>query len=292
MKLAVFIAGPYRFSDNVQKSLERVLGNIDYEIFYHLWKEDLGNKKRIESKNDYDILKNFKKTKLFLLAEPYDEEVYKNTVGTETSSNSSINATMGMFMSMNILCSYLELLPDQNNFTHILRLRTDCIIFKSLENIINNNLNSVVCSNNYGVPFQWLSDHIMFAPKKQFYKFWKHKNMEEIYKIYNKGKRNPEKTLAYISKKENIKVKKILNRFFDYHIIYNPPKDTDPKWIKSIIKNNGIEYFFDNIEQIANNHNIYENLQHYRQQQNVLTNNYKLSYMIKNKLKRVFRNEK
>jgi hypothetical protein len=253
MKIAVFIGGPYRFSDSVLGSLDRIIGDIEYDVFFHLWKEDLGNKKRLENENDFSFLMEHSKTKLMLLAKPYNESDYKKNIGINTNSNSSINATMGMFMSMNVLSNYLEQLPDADEYTHILRLRTDCIIYNSIENKIKNNLDKILTSNNFKVPSDWVSDHIMFAPKDKFYLFWRFKNMESIYKAYTKGKRNPERTLSYLGRKFGNKIVKAFDRGLDYHIIYTPPKATDPVCIKEAIQNNSIEYLFSNISNITEN---------------------------------------
>ena len=234
----------------MQKSLNRILGDISYDVFFYLWKEDLGNKTRKESQKKYELLLSNPRTKAFLLADPYEEKDYVNSVGVSTNSNSSINATMGMFLSMSILSNYLELLPDKDEYTHIFRLRTDCLVFDCLEDKIKKNQNKVLVSNNFFVPPDWISDHIMIAPKSLFYSFWRFTNMNDIFKAYKKGKRIPEKTLQHLAKtNRNIPIK-LLNRGVDYHIIYTPPRETDPAFIQKAINEHGVEYLFDNISEM------------------------------------------
>jgi hypothetical protein len=285
MKIAVFIAGPYRFSNLVLNSLDKVLGKMDYDVFFHIWKEDLGNKKRIEEKTDYSYLMTHVKTKVFILADPYKEKDYKKDIGVNTNSNSSINATMGMFISMNILSNYLEQLPDNNTYTHIFRLRTDCIIYNCIEGRIVESSNKIHISNNFGIPSNWISDHIMLAPKDKFYLFWKFKSMNGIYKSYIKGNRNPEKTLSFLGKKIKNQLVKTFNRGLDYHIVYNPPKDTDPNCIKKAILENNISYLFDNISLITKNIQQELDIKKLNEKQLQL---YSIKNRVKRKIKRIF----
>lgn len=248
MKVAVFVAGPYRYADQVHRSLERLFPTIDYSAFYFVWKEDLGNKVRDASDNGVFLLASDKKTKAFITADPYSVDDFKNSIGTKTNSGSSINATMGMFFSMNALCQYLEALPDADEYTHIVRLRTDCLVFDSLEKYIDSSSSNVVVSNNQRVSSSWISDHIMIAPKTSFFLFWKHDGMKEIYGLYSKGKRNPEKTLSYIAQKESMNVLPVLNRNVDYHIVYSPVKTDEPNWLYEFQSTRTVAELFDNIE--------------------------------------------
>lgn len=250
MKVAVFIAGPYRYAPMVQESLKRILGAIEYDVFFHIWKEDLGNKRRIEIEEDYARLAEDNKTKLLLLARPYNEDDYSSQIGIQTNSGSSINATMGMFIAMNVLSNYLELLPDSSSYTHIFRLRTDCIFFDSIEDKVWRNRNNILVSNNFFIPPNWISDHIMFAPKKKFYKFWRFGNMNCIYDAYKNGQRSPEKTLEYLGSGFTEKIVKLFSRDLDYHIIYNPPKEETVEQLRRIISEKGVKYLFDNIGEL------------------------------------------
>ena len=45
-KLAVLIAGPFRYADLVLANLEKFLRAFDFDVFFLIWKSDLGNKIR------------------------------------------------------------------------------------------------------------------------------------------------------------------------------------------------------------------------------------------------------
>lgn len=270
MKIAVFIAGPFRYSNLVLNSIERILGDIDFEVFFHIWNQDLGNKKRIKTDSiKFKELSNHPKTKAFFLSAPYTQSDYENNVGIQTNSNSTINATMGMFLSMNILCNYLELLPDKDEFTHIFRMRTDCLIFKSFEKIIKHNKNKVLVSDQFEIPKNWISDHIMIAPKLKFYKFWKFNNMNKIYFNYKVGRRNPEKVLSLIGKFNFIKIVKCFQIGIDYLIIYNPPINDYPKTIIDAINKKGINYLFNEIHLLKNEINTNHYIRLFKKQNKI-----------------------
>ncbi|NRA73972.1 MAG: hypothetical protein HRU36_04450 [Rickettsiales bacterium] len=249
-KIAVFISGPYRFTDLVSKRLEKILTGFEFDFFYHIWNEDLGNK--IREKRSFDIkkLRDNPKTKVIVTQKPYAEEDFKDSIGLKTGSHSTINATMGMFYSVSLLCSLINQLPDYNNYKYILRIRTDCIIINDdfMSKLTFDN-KTITISNNYSVPFFWLSDHICFAEKNNFFKLWKHDSIESIYRSYKKGNRNPEQTLTYLYQKTSgLTVKKSLLRYKDYHIMYTTPRENEPACMNSMISNNP-ETLFDNPKQ-------------------------------------------
>ena len=127
-KIAVFVCGPVRYASLVNQRLEHILADVDYDCFFHLWKQDLGNKKRENEETDINCLGRHAKAKVVAYQSPYTIQDFSDYVGTKTNSNSSINATMGMFYSINALCHFLEQLPDSNHYEYILRIRTDCAI--------------------------------------------------------------------------------------------------------------------------------------------------------------------
>jgi hypothetical protein len=253
-KIAVFISGPARYVDLVRKNLDITLKGLDFDCFYHLWKEDLGNKKREGYNADYISLLKDKKTKVFMMQEPYKVEDFKNSVGTETNSGSTINASMGMFMTINLLCNTLKRMPDSEEYTHILRLRTDCALFVPLKKFLSLNNNTVTVSTRPDFLSSKLKsricDHIFFSSRENFLRFWSFENMGEIYKAYNKGNRNPEVMLRYLYKKRLKKYKLNQNLISprDYQIIYSPPKDFDPNWTKRLMNKNKIKGIFINFE--------------------------------------------
>jgi hypothetical protein len=265
-KIAIFMSGPYRFADLVSTRLEKILDGFEFDFFYHIWNDDLGNKIRKERTFDIETLRNKPRTKIIITQKPYVEEDFKDSIGLETKSNSTINATMGMFYSVSLLCNLIKQLPDYNDYKYILRIRTDCLIINDnfISKLVFDN-KTITVSDNCHVPNFWLSDHICFAEKKNFFKLWKHKDMRGIYKSYIKGNRNPEQTLAYLYQKTfGLYIKKHLLRYRDYYIVYTSPRDCEPKCINSMIKNepkmffNNPEKYIDEIEISDYLNNLYQ----------------------------------
>lgn len=252
MKIAVFMSGPIRYADLVRQNLARSLGSLDYDIFYHVWKEDLGNKIRAGCLDNYGNLPMDIKTKMFIIQDPYSEEFYKKYVGVKTNSNSTINATMGMFLAVNVLCSAFKKIPDSKEYTHILRIRTDCsLLSKDFYKLLDNEENVInICENPNSSKFS-LGDHLFFAPRKLFLDMWSFNNMEEIYEYYKKSNRQPERTVRYMYDKrinKEITLKKNILRYKDYQIIYSPAKEDDPEWVKEIITSGNYKEIFLNPE--------------------------------------------
>lgn len=249
MKIAVFVSGPIRYVDLVEKNLELALEGNEYEIFYHLWKEDLGNKKREGYHADYISLAKNPKTKVFIIQNPYSVEDFANSpVGTKTNSDSSINATMGMFLAVSILCNTLKQLPDFESYTHILRMRTDALFLKRrfIEKL-NLKKNEVAVSRSPYLPVDWICDHMFFSSVDDFLSVWSFNNMSEIYKYFIKGNRIPEKTLARMIKERLPKNKLLKQNIFwhkDYEIVYSPPKEYTPKWVRDLVEKRRFKEIF------------------------------------------------
>ena len=248
-KIAVFICGPVRYVTYVNQRLAEVMKGLDYDCFYHLWQADLGNKVRQGSDCDYRNLEEHPRTKVFMLQSPYSEESFADTIGTETGSNSSINATMGMFYSVSMLCNLLRQLPDCDDYKYILRLRTDCAILNDdFALLLDGDTNVVTLAKSYFIPEERLCDHICFASVENFCKLWQFSDMRQIYREYEMGQRNPEITLSNRLKKQlpYVKLNNSIVRFRDYHIVYYPPRDCEPDCITEALNNVSIEEFFIN----------------------------------------------
>ncbi len=251
-KVAVLVAGPFRYAHLVLKNLERFLHPFDFDVFFMIWKTDLGNKRRVDECWEVDEVLAHARTKALILAEPYPEEFYAPTIGTETGSNSPINATMGMLYSMSALCSYLAQLPNLESYSHCLRTRTDCaIVSPRFSEKLSLDSNTVVVSKNYGIPNGWLSDHITFAPREHFFKLWHHPNIDSIYSAYRHGHRNPERTLAHLARTRlrGVEISEALIRYDDYTIVYSPVPDLEPEWIKKAVAEHGTQGLFEHPEE-------------------------------------------
>lgn len=247
-KVAILMAGPIRYAPLVLERLESVLDGLDFEVFVLIWKQDLGNKRRErDNLDDISLLLANPKVSACITAAPLPEEFYHSTVGTETGSNSSINATMGMFYSMSALYRYVEQLPNSKSFTHALRIRTDCLVItNSFVSMLDFRSGTLTVSKNPFIPSAWLSDHLTFGAWEDFGKLWAHNSIDDIYEAYKQGRRNPERTLATIARRRarQIRIQPRLMRFIDYHILYYPVKEHDPTWIKVAVEDFGIDSLF------------------------------------------------
>lgn len=245
-KIAIFICGPVRYVTYVCRMIDRVFQGYEYDCFYHLWKADLGNKVRGGEVSDLEEIEKHPRTKVLIRQEPYCVEDFAKAIGTESGSNSSINALMGMFFSVNLLCHYLEQLPDFATYRYILRLRTDCAIFHpEFPSLLDESKGTLTVSKSCFTRVTELCDHICFGQVEDFFSLWRFANMQEIYKAYQEGERNPDLTLLRrIQKNPGIRIGGNIVRFRDYHIVYFPTRDCDPKTISDAINQHGLEEFF------------------------------------------------
>jgi hypothetical protein len=247
-KIAVFICGPVRYVSQVAKRLEQVLAGYEYDCFYHIWKTDLGNKVRGQEETDITELAADPRTKVFIRQQPYSPDDFRDTIGLQTGSNSSINATMGMFFSVNVLCHYLALMPDSGKYKYILRLRTDCaIISDNFAELLDPSPDVLTVSDSCFIPPDLISDHIAFGAREIFARLWQFGDMGEIYRTYEAGSRNPEKALAVHLAKSivGVRVNPAIVRFKDYHIVYYPPRDCEPEWVVRALNAVGVAGFFE-----------------------------------------------
>jgi ADP-heptose:LPS heptosyltransferase/glycosyltransferase involved in cell wall biosynthesis/predicted O-methyltransferase YrrM len=246
-KIAVLISGPIRYVTLVNRRLKTILKDCEYDCFYHLWSADLGNKIRAETPGDYAELKEHPRTKVLMVQSPYSEDSFAGTIGVETGSNSSINATMGMFFSVSLLCNTLQQLPDFEDYKYVLRLRTDCAILNDdFVSLLDLDPNVLTVSKSYFVRDEWISDHICFGSVDSFFRLWRYSGMNQIYEAYQAGERNPEVALLrrYQRNLAGVRLNPSIIRFRDYHIVYYPTRDCDPECINRAINEGGMEAFF------------------------------------------------
>jgi hypothetical protein len=249
--IAVMIAGPIRYIDLVIDRLNKINNSL-YEIDYYcfIWKSDTGNKKRLneeqELRNDVHFL---------VESTPYiDKDFYKYFKKDVEQGQSNISSIIGMFYSMHVLVN--AILSSPKEYHSIVRLRTDCLIIDNNFFDYIHNKNDIIVSKNYYIPHNWVSDHIMSGSIESMYKIWNISNKNKFYKEYQKIGMNPEKYLAFKINSINLDIIEKWLRYRDYHIVYNPAKDTDPQWIKDILytsNNYEMTNLFNNIEILVDN---------------------------------------
>ncbi|MFL0976418.1 hypothetical protein ACJO1P_12545 [Vibrio parahaemolyticus] len=290
-KLAIILTGPYRYADNVIKSLERIISEeINYDFFVHIWEEDLGNKVRDGVTLERDLLSENPNVKSITFGKAYSEADIASKWGGDTGCHSTINAMFGMFTAINSQIALIKILPDYDSYTHVLRIRTDCALF--LDEINRDVLTeSIIVSKNYSIPDSWVSDHLMLTTFDIFDKIWGFKNIEEFAQRFDKSGRNPEKMLA-----DRIRDIGYLRRLLpiwirgeSYHIVYNPPKNDDPKAIVELITKEGINSVFNYVPDTKYLTNVSALNNHWKK----LNQNYdRVDVRIKRFLKKlVYRNE-
>jgi len=247
-KTAIFISGPIRYVSLVSKRVDAVFKKYEYDCFYHLWKDDLGNKIRHGETDDYRKLEKRPRTKAFILQEPYSEQDFADSIGTETGSHSSINASMGMFFSVNLLCHYLKQLPDVKNYKYILRLRTDCAILNDkFADLLDGSSKTLTFAKNCYNRNSVLCDHICFGDVESFFRLWCFEDMTAVYDAYSKSKRHPEAVLRdrFMTEMTDVRFLESIRRFEGYHIVYSPPQEMDPKTINDVLNQRGVSNFFE-----------------------------------------------
>lgn len=234
VKIAVFLCGPIRFADKTIDNINKLLADYEHELFGFFWKEDLGIKERNSSfAGDLGKMYNFK---CYVEYESNSREAYESKFGSEMGCHSSINSILGMFYSISHLALTLKIHPMADEYTHILRARTDLCFFEphKFGNKFDLTKGIINVVKNHSIPSGWVSDHFMLCDAKSFNDIWCYETIDKFIMEFNKAGRNPEKLLGKKCKK--YKKNFIATRFESYHVLYNPPKSDDPKFIKELNK--------------------------------------------------------
>jgi hypothetical protein len=248
-RFAIFLSGPLRYTDLVQKRLAHLLKEKKPEFFVHVWKSDRGNKVRDGYESDWYELSKRSDTKISVLHEPYDVPFYASRIGTKVNTHSSVNSIIGMFLGLSQLCQLFRSLPDRDQYSHILRVRTDCA-FTGVDfaDLLRKNEDSVVISSDAGIPTDgWACDHFLCAPAETFLKIYTFQDIHDIYRAFECGQRNPEKTLWYLLNTRLTPTTRIVpavQRYHDYQIVYSPPRPTDPEWLQKLVHDGRFEEIF------------------------------------------------
>lgn len=239
IKIAIFISGPKRFTPLVIQRMRSIASEFNPEFFVHLWTDESGPKARTGFSFDENKLLEEPDVRCLILHRPYSGDAYKDSLGSHTNSGSPIFATMGMFLGINQLCYILGTLPNQDEYTHVLRIRSDCALLDpQMFNNVDFASDHLYFSFNPFIPKEWLSDHLCLAKREHFLRFWQFSDIHQIYDFYVKARRNPEKMLSLLKAERFSSKTKVINffyRFRDYQIIYTSPKENEPDWVNKAI---------------------------------------------------------
>ena len=255
MRIAVFIAGPYRYVDLVVQRLDSVLDGLSVSYFFHLWRSEnsTGEKDRGTKLGNLRQLTKNPRTKALTVIDPYTEAFYAARIGRHTVSNSPIHATMGMFLSQMTLLNVLSSLPDSATYQWILRVRTDCLLTTgALRTLIVEGRKRNLFALNPHTANSWVSDHTCFCRKRVYERVWRFKSANNLYLWYRICGRNPERLLTYriMLKVPFALIAVSIRRYVDYHIIYSSAKSTDPDWIKSLGPQANIPKLFAEVDRL------------------------------------------
>lgn len=255
MKVAVLLAGPFRYLDLVIERLDQIAKSKDVDIDFHcfIYSSDSGNKKRIVDNENWKFVESHPKMKTLIKCAPFDNDDFSKYINPDKveKGQSILSSIMGMFYSVSSLLEIVKRSPI--NYDFVIRFRTDCLIVNDdfFSPLFEKDIDKkIIVSKNYLIPHSWISDHITVGSIENMIKIWSYESKIKFYNTYNKIGLNPEKYLAHIAKETRIDVVESWIRFKDYLIIYNPPKIQDPELLKNIISDKGVSYLFKNINSI------------------------------------------
>jgi hypothetical protein len=258
MKVAILLAGPFRYLDLVIERLDQIAENKDINIDYYcfIWSYDNGNKKREIDNENWEFVENHPNMKTIIRSAPFDNDDYSKYINPNNveGNQSFLSNIMGMFYSVSSLLEIVKRSPL--NYDFVMRLRTDCLIVKDdfFSPLFEKDINKkIIVSKNYLIKHSWISDHITIGSLENMIKIWSYDDKIEFYKTYKKIGLNPEKYLAHIATRKRLHIIESWIRFKDYLIIYTPPKAEDPELLKNIISEKGVNYLFKNVNSIYKN---------------------------------------
>jgi hypothetical protein len=248
-RVAVFVSGPVRYAGLVQERLAAILRPRNPAFFFHLWKADLGNKIRRGYESDWRELPPRADTKVCVFHEPYDLAFYTPRIGAEANTHSTVNAVMGMFLGLSQLCAVFRTLPDREEFTHILRVRSDCAFTSDqLAGLLARDSDAVILSHDAGLPKEgWVSDHVLCAPADLFLKIFEIQGIADLYEAFERGQRNPEKMLKHLLDSrlpKSTRLVETIERYRHYQLVYSPPRPTDAPWVQELVEGGRMEELF------------------------------------------------
>lgn len=226
MKLAIFICGPRRYVNSVVNQIDLMPKKYDYGFFIHLWTDDIGNKQRRSNESE-DLFKVTNKIALLIQEQPLEKEKVERDIARKSGTTSTNGAILGMFTSINMLYSAFKSHYSFNEYTHILRLRTDSFFLNKFAlNIDLYDSAKMRLALNPKIPSHWISDHITLTTKEQFVKLWVHKSVKSLLKEYRNAGCNPERLLSkrmgrFCSREY------LFKRDLDYFVKYDPALNSD-----------------------------------------------------------------
>lgn len=242
MRLAVLMSGPRRYAPLVLDRLREKLP-MGYTVLVHLWEAEDGAKARDNFTFDVDGLRDRPEV-AYLVEQPgYQRSDFPEILG-ESNSGSPPHNTMGMFLAIMHLCGVLR--PQGESFTHVLRIRTDCLIHDWALSSVPEGVNWV--ADNPALPREWICDHLWLGPIQDFLEVWDFGTRNQLIADYLRARRNPERLLARRARRAGVMIERKFARWVHYSIVYARIVESDPKCLREVVKNRAPESIFSNAD--------------------------------------------
>ncbi|WP_324726075.1 hypothetical protein [Actomonas aquatica] len=203
---------------------------VDYEVLVHLWREEHGAKARGNYSFEVETLRSRSEI-CYLVEEPgHGRDDFPEIQGGSNSGSPPHN-TMGMFLAiMHLIQRAREQSPP---ITHVLRIRTDCLIhdwdLPAWPFAVN------LVADNPVLPRNWICDHLWLGPMEDFAAVWDFGSRERLVKEYLRARRNPERLLSQRLRRARFPVQRQFRRWVNYNIIYARPMDSDPPCLQEAV---------------------------------------------------------
>lgn len=238
MRLAVLMSGPRRYAPLVLDRLREKLP-MDYAVLVHLWQMEDGAKARDNYDFEVDALRARPEV-TYLVEEPgYQRSDFPEIVG-ESNSGSPPHNTMGMFLAIMHLCGVLR--TQRESYTHVLRIRTDCLLHDWDLGPAASGVNLV--ADNPGLPRAWICDHLWFGRMRDFLAVWDFGSREKLIAEYLRARRNPERLLGQRVRRTEVTVERQFARWVHYSIIYARPMALDSACLQQAVRERSPESIF------------------------------------------------
>ena len=214
-------------------SIDNELSDVDYAFFIHIWKIDIGNKKRNVENTDEEIalLKAKPSVVYFEEEAPLNKDEIIAKYGEWTGCPSPVYAIAGMFYAINKLLNNV----DSTEFSHVLRVRTDNVF---LDNRVVPPFNLITwCTLQVTLFLTALSFATIscFVTYRVFMKIWGFQNFDDFFNLFNEANRDPELYVAHQIKRHRLTEHRFWKRILQLSPLFTvPQKPNDPKILNSI----------------------------------------------------------
>lgn len=245
MKIAVLLSGPRRYAPLVLDRLRIVMPDRDYGVFVHVWQRDEGGKARGNFEFSLSALRARAEV-VYLVEEPgFQRGDFPEIVGASNSGSPPHN-TMGMFLAIMHLAGVLR--TAGSSYTHVLRLRTDCLLhgFELPQADVRRR---AWVADNPVLPREWICDHLWWSDRATFFAGWDFGDRRRLVREYLSANRNPERLLARRARQAGVGIERSWRRWVHYSIVYARPVASDPACLQAAVRDLSPTALFAQVDQ-------------------------------------------